>query len=186
MVKIVVYDLASENYKAFQGLPGLRREIRNVRVWCTERLHALGVQCTESVILVSPFREGMIEPAIRAIEDKYNALRGRLRDNGLALLLQPVIRVLPLTPMQYNTFRELAQRRIVEIVDSAIERISNLIDAISEITEEAKRRQTVYGLNRLERELSDLASRARDLEIPISTDYNYLIELIDEARRRLA
>jgi len=72
--KIVVYDLPSENYKVLKGT-GLEAKVRSVRVGCVERLHRLGLQCTESVIIVNPRRLSEVEATIETVNRKYEALR---------------------------------------------------------------------------------------------------------------
>lgn len=184
-MKVLVYDLPSENHKVLQSNRGLYSKVRATRVWCVERLHKLGVQCTMSVILVSPEREGLIEDAITSVKARYLGLSLALREGGVDLMMEPLIRVLPLTSEQEATMRELGARRLIEVIDSGIERINRLMEGLDEITEESQRRTVVYNLNRFESEVQDLASRAREVGIELPRDFEYLVSLIDEARRRL-
>jgi len=178
--KIVVYDLPSENYKIFQQ-NDLFEKVRNVRVKCVYKLHSLGLQCTESVILVSPSRIHQINEVIAEVEEAYTRLSGEVNVNFLI----PVIRVLDLTREQQETFTLLAKRRLVETIDSTINRISELIDCIEEITEETRRRTLRYRLNQLKREWNSILEASRELGIDVFRDLEYLIDLIDDARGRL-
>jgi len=55
--KAIVYDLPSENMRIYTD-GEVRDRVRAVRVRSTQLLHGLGVQCTESVILVPSTRVG--------------------------------------------------------------------------------------------------------------------------------
>jgi hypothetical protein len=165
---IVAYDLPSENIRALNS--ALARKVRAVRVASTELLHRLGLQCTESVILVAPSK-------VEYVGDTINRVRGlyaRLPDVTFA----PVIEVIRLTAEQQGQFITLAKRRLIERIDEGINRISELFDEIDAITEVRERRNIAYRLTRVRREYTSIMDLARDLGITdVSADY--LINLID-------
>jgi len=177
--KAVVYDLPSENQLR---LPAeLKAKVRNIRVQCTYALHKLGLQCTESVILVSPHRVSQIEETIREVREAYEALARR---EGLDNF-EPQIYVIPIYQTQYQPMRNLAVRRLQERLDESIDRISRVLETIDEITEEARRRQLKYRLNQLRREWLTIQQIANELGVDVSRDLEYLLELIDQARGRI-
>jgi len=184
LTKIVVYDLPSENLKILENAPEKDR-VRNVRVQCVTKLHSLGLQCTESVIIVSPSRVSRVGEVIEKVSQKYEGLRRELSHLALPNNFEPIIRVLDLTREQQETFTLLARRRLVTVIDSAINRINETIMAIEEITEEARRRALRYRLRQLRREWETIHEASRELGIDVSRDLEFLIDLIDDARRRL-
>jgi mevalonate kinase len=184
LTKILVYDLPSENFKALENTPE-KDKVRNVRVQCVQRLHTLGLQCTESVILVTPSRLNRVNEVVERVYQKYEELKREISHIGLNNNLTPVIRILDLTQEQQDTFVVLAKRRLMERIDESIERINEIIIAIDEITQEERRRALRYRLNQLRKEWSTVLEASRELGIDVSRDLEYLLDLIDNARGRL-
>jgi len=182
--KILVYDLPSENYKNLENTAE-KAKVRNIRVQCVMALHSLGLQCTESVILIAPSRLNRVNEVIEGVFTKYEALKREVSHLIPASNFKPIIRVLDLTRDQHETFLVLAKRRLIEAIDSAINRISELIDSLEEITEEGKRRLLRYRLTRLAKEWKTVHEIANELGIDVSSDLEYLLELIENARGRL-
>jgi len=178
--KIVVYDLPSENLSLFRGLD-VRETIRNTRIRCVYRLHSLGLQCTESVILVPPTHVHRIDEIIDYVSHEYNELSRTLAMPSFV----PLIRVLDITQEQREAFKDVAKRRLVERIDEGIERISGLIDEIDEITEPSRRKRVYYQLNSLRVEWLSIREVAGELGIDRGLEFSYLIDLIDQARQRL-
>ena len=179
-VKAIVYDLPSENQRQLRD-PEIKRKVRSVRVWSITLLHRLGVICTESVVLVPPSRVDKIERTINRVYELYRDTEEWISGRGVRVELEPIIRVLSLSNNQARELLPIAERRLLETIDNAIDRVSRVLDEIREITDENRRRRVRYGLNRLSREIDRLYEVARELGIDITRDYEYLVQLIDQA-----
>ena len=177
---VLVYDLPSENHNIF-GAPHVNNLVRNTRVTSTYLLHSLGVQCTESVILVPRENAGRVNSVIENVMENYRRLWNQIREMGLRIEIDPLIRVIQISGEQFNTFRELAERRLRERIEEAITRLERLSEEIHEITEEGKRRQIRRRLTVERREWLEISAIARELGINLSGDFTRVIELIDEA-----
>jgi len=175
ITKIVVYDLPSENQLGYQ--PSEKADIRRVRVRATQLLHMLGVQCTESVILVPRSRVNQINNIIQIVMNKYQELDNRL-NNTLGL---PIIRVLDLTIEQKEELIPIAKRRLIRELDRTINLVSRAIDELNETIEARERRKIINRIRRIARNWSRIFDIANELGIDLSRDYEYLVSLIDEA-----
>ena len=183
--RVVVYDLESENMNVFRG-SNVFDMVRTARIKCVLLLHSLGIPCTESVILVSPNKAEHVDRTIAMCREIYDRLNEQLRANGFNVRLQPLVQVLDLNTVQYTRLLPLAQRRLMSSLDRAIDRVSQIIDDLEAITDEARLRRARINLRRLANNWNRIISMARQLGIDLSTDYNVLVELIDEALRRCA
>jgi len=175
--QVLVYDLPSENQNITRSR-GCAEKVRNTRVMCTYRLHSLGLQCTESVILISPSQLERVDEVVTEVENLYMRLR---EETGISSLT-PIIRILGLTQEQQDTFTILAKRRLLERIDETIDRVTNILNMIDEMTDEARRRQLRYRLNQLEREWTSVSQICRELGIDVNRDLGYLLELIITVR----
>jgi mevalonate kinase len=128
----------------------------------------------------------MVETVLARVEGKYRELHEFLRNQGLHVELEPRIEVIDITPVQQQQFTRLAERRLIERLDISIDNVSRLIDSIAEITEEARRRTLRYRLTRLGVEWRTIQGLASELGIRLTEDFRYLIDLIDEAIRRVS
>jgi hypothetical protein len=182
-IKAVVYDLESENMNVFRGSP-MFDVVRTARVKCVLLLHGLGVPCTESVILVAPNKAQYVDRTIALVNETYERLNEQLRANGFNIRLQPIIQVLDLNTVQYTRLLPLAERRLMSSLDRAIDRVSQIIDDLEAITDEARLRRVRINLRRLANNWSRINDMARRLGIDLSRDYETLVDLIDEALRR--
>ena len=183
VVKVVVYDLGSENLMVFRGAEVFDK-VRAARVRCVQLLHSLGVQCTESVILVSPSKAQKVDGAIQKVKQIYLELNEALRANGFYVRLEPIIQVLDLTANQADRLIPLAERRLLASLDRAIDHVSRLLDELEAITEASRLRRVKANLRRLHNQWNSIFDMARRLGIDLSRDYETLIDLIDEALRR--
>jgi hypothetical protein len=182
-IKAVVYDLESENMNIFRGSPVFDM-VRSARVKCVLLLHGLGVQCTESVILVAPDKAQHVDRTIALVNEIYERLNEQLTANGFNVRLRPIIQVLDLNTVQYTRLLPLAERRLLSSLDRAIDRVSQIIDELGAITDEARLRRIRINLRRLSNNWRHINDMARRLGIDLSRDYETLVELIDEALRR--
>jgi len=179
----IVYDLESENLRVFRGTD-MFDKVRCARVTCATLLHSLGVQCTESVILVPPERASQIEAKIARVRQIYEQLNETLANNGFSIRLRPIIEVISLTQEQTSHLMPIAERRLLTSLDSAIDSVSRIIDELNNITEENRRRRIRVNLRRMANNWSRIFEVARQLGIDIQRDYHMLVELIVEALER--
>jgi len=174
-VKAIVYDLPSENIKEIANTR-LKKKVRSVRVSATYKLHGLGVQCTESVILVSPERVNAIDEAIAYVRSRYESLSREIR-----LQLTPIIEVLDLTQSQFDRLVPIAHRRLMRLLDEAIDRVSEAITRLRVETDERRVQRIIRNLRRMYRDWERVYRLARSLGIDISRDYEYLVSLLEGA-----
>jgi len=182
-VKAVVYDLESENQIVFSNSE-MKDYVRSCRVRCVQILHSLGVQCTESVVLIAPSRVEDIPRAVERVRQLYNALNETLRRNNLNVELRPIIEVLELTTDQANRLIPIAERRLIAALDAAIDHVNEVIESLNEITEASRRLRIRANLRRLSSNWQRIFEFSRQLGIDISRDYQYLVDLIDSAIER--
>jgi hypothetical protein len=79
-----------------------------VRSRATQLFHKLGVQATESVILISPEREKKVEESVAAVLKWYSDLQHELKVEGLDVRLEPVIEIMGLSSKQTQAYKNLA------------------------------------------------------------------------------
>jgi len=174
-IKILVYDLPSENKNILQQEE--KRDVRRARVRSVQILHALGIQCTESVILVPRSKISEIANVVSVVIRKYQELNNRL--NGVLGL--PIIRALDLTGEQKEALIPIAKRRLVNELDRTINLASRAIDELNEIVEQEEQRKIINRIRRIARNWDRIYDIANELGIDLSRDYEYLVSLIDEA-----
>jgi len=180
MGKVLVYDLTSENRRVLRNTQ-FYDTLRNVRVKATRLLHSLGVQCTESVILIANNNQSNIQNVIDIVNREYERVLEDIRSALDITLPSPIIRVLDITQEQYDIFVELAQRRLRENIDMQIDRVSLIIELNRSIEEGRNIRNMVISLRRLKKEWIRIKQQCRALDIPLEDEIGYLIELIDQA-----
>jgi hypothetical protein len=171
--KILVYDLPSESLKDLDKES--KDKVRTARVTSTKLLHSLGVQATESVILVAPSKVSKIEQIVQKVNELYSSLR---------LELHPNIVVLPLFAEQQVSLSTLARARVEEKIDEAINRINILLNNISTITQSSTRRRIRANLQETRKQFITLKQFCDELGIQ-NLDFDYLISLIDQATSKL-
>jgi len=176
--KILVYDLPSENQILINNI-AIKEKIRNKRVRAIQLLHSLGLQCTESVIIIPKEKFSKIDNIISKVNEIYNSLKNDNDIRELDINLEPIIKVLDLTIEQTNQLIEIAKRRLIESLDNAINRVSEILDNLNQIAEEERRKRILRNLRRLRSNWGDIFEIANKLGIDITRDYEYLINLID-------
>jgi len=182
-ISVLVYDLPSENYRVIQNSSFYDR-VRALRVYAITKLHGLGVQCTESVILVSPSNMSRVQDIINDIMVRYSDVKREMEYHGIFLEFKPIIKVLSLTQQQTETFIELARRSLIRRIDEAIGRASRLLEDIELIVEEEKRRRIRYQTTQTIKEWSTILDFARELGIDVTREVEYLIEVLERIIER--
>jgi len=175
---IVVYDLISENWGVLKNTEYVHK-LRAARIRATELLHRLGVLCAESVILVNGGRMDEVNRVIDEVKKTYDAVLSEIEGALGVAFPRPIIRILELTPQQYATFTELAERRLREAIDSNIDRVSSLSERLEDVRGSARVKNLLTSLRKLRREWIKIRENVVALGIPLKDDIDYLIELID-------
>jgi len=178
-VRILVYDLVSENRSAVKG-SRFERKIRNLRVAVTWMLHQLGIQCTESVILVPDTRAPQVEDVANRIMEMYSRVLSEAEGALGVALPRPVIMLLSITKDQFTAFRKLAERRLREMLEANIERVRTIAKNIDEIDDPDRARSLVSSLRRLKYEWLNIRKHVVDLRIGIKDDIDRLVRMIDD------
>jgi hypothetical protein len=180
-IRLVVYDLTSENRPILKDTVFFGR-LKSLRMRATQRLHKLGIPCTESVILVHKRNENKIQYVIDRILSDYSYLLAEIRSNLSVNLPQPVIRVLSVTEDQLGVFRELAERHIRNLIDAHVDRVSSIFEG----QDGRDLRRLIRSLKKLRREWERIRKIVEDLEVGLGQEIDYLLDLIDEAIFRIA
>jgi hypothetical protein len=180
-IKAIVYDLTSENRPILKDTVFFGR-LKSLRMRSTQRLHKLGIPCTESVILVHERNVGKIQYVIDRILSDYSCLLAEIRSNLSVNLPQPVIRVLSVTEDQLGVFRELAERHIRNLIDAHVDRVSSIFEG----QDGRDLRRLIRSLKKLRREWERIRKIVEDLEVGLGQEIDYLLDLIDEAIFRIA
>lgn len=181
---IVAYDLPSENRKEIVDSEAYTL-VRATRVYSVYRLHSLGVECTESVIMVSPSMNSEVSKTIENVYGKYRELNRRLKSKGLTELPEPLIKTIKLTSEQKIDFKTLAERRLKEKLDEAIERLANLLEEVENIVEEEKKKRIEYNVNRQRKELERVKKYAEELNLECNNKFELLEQLYSRVVEKL-
>jgi hypothetical protein len=175
-IRLVVYDLTSENRPILKDTVFFGR-LKSLRMRATQRLHKLGIPCTESVILVQKRNENKIQYVIDRILSDYSDLLAEIRSELSVNLPQPIIRVLSVTEDQLGVFKELAERHIRNLIDAHVDRVSSIFEG----QDGRDLRRLIRSLKKLRREWERIRKIVEDLEVGLGQEIGYLLDLIDEA-----
>ena len=177
-MRILVYDLVSENRKRIQK-SRFRKKVRAIRVKATEMLHQLGVQCTESVILVPDARASSIDDVINKINGMFFKILSDVENTLGITLPRPVIRPLTITEDQFAVFKELAERRLREALGANIDRVSKIAKSHADRKGSRRAGSLISSLKKLKREWLNIRRHVLDLGINVQSDIDRLVKMID-------
>src|SRR5207249_6551443 len=97
-------------------------KVTSCRVKSADRLHALGLPSSNSVILIpSSIPEQAIDDAITQTEKDYNQLNELLKSVGLPSVGNPYIRKVAIVKFQFGVFRDMAERKLIERLEGAMD-----------------------------------------------------------------
>ena len=181
---VLVYDLPSENQFAYKN-DKTYSKVRGTRVSCTYKLHSLGVECTQSVILVPESNKDKIPKVIKEVFDSYKELNNFLAKNNFPEIDMPIIKAIEISVKQKEDFKTIAQRTLKDKLDKAIDRLATLINELDNILEEEKRKRIRYNLMKQKRELDRIEKFAKELGIETNHKFELLTELYNEAINKL-
>lgn len=180
---VLAYDLPCEHRKIFARDQAVQKTVQRTRWDCTYMLHNLGLQCTQSVILVGPSQEQNVDRVLLYVQESYRRLQERLNASGYAAELTPDLEKIQIHTEQVPQFVRLASTALNRKVDAAIQHLSDLIDTIPQLN----RRQTHslrYRIPREVREWNSIAEMAEQYGID-TRNVRYLLSLFEEAHNRV-
>jgi hypothetical protein len=184
MARLLTYDLGSENTKELSTTEAYNM-VHSVRVLCTQWLHKLGTQTTESVLFVPECREDRIKETIERVERSYRELNKRLKEQGLKVELEPILVVHKVATYQVSVYKKLAERAIVKKISKAIEDLEGLRERLDGENTPSKRRRNLYNVNRQIKAWEDIAQILDNLDIIKPEHYNQLMDLMQKTRAEI-
>jgi len=176
---VIAYDLPSENHVSIKD-ENVKMEIRNVRVNATYKLYKLGVNATNSVILVPLSNSDKIDKTIEEVNELYEKLNESIKTRGYGSIGKPLIKKIKILEYQYVDFKELAEKQLMEKLDEQISKLANVISELNEIVEEEKRKKMKYNVNRLSKEIKELEKIASDLELKTNGKFELISEMLKQ------
>uniref|UniRef100_A0A7J3JQ15 Uncharacterized protein n=1 Tax=Ignisphaera aggregans TaxID=334771 RepID=A0A7J3JQ15_9CREN len=179
-MKIVVYDLVSENHKIVKEL-GLERKFRNLRIYCTRLLYSLGIPSTESVVIVSHNNYNRIEEVISQVKEKYEDF---YYENNLNLP-KPIIKQLELTFEQGSVFLEVAKNRLLTTIDEQIDKLVSIYDSLQINGTRENVDKLLRNMKRIRREWAKVKETCLELGINVESQIDYLINVCDDLIQHL-
>jgi hypothetical protein len=181
----VTYDLACENRSDFEGNSVAKKSVANLRWDCGQRLHALGLQMTQSQILVAPDKNSKIAETKQYIMTKYAALQELLAQTIPDVDLNTIVVISQVQgAMQLGQFTYLVQQSLINKIDKAMDGINDTIEnLVNGQLNEAQVQRLHY---RLPSDISEMRTVQQMAEaFGIDTrDVRYLIDLLGQAHSR--
>lgn len=177
-MKILVYDLPSENNKVFSD--EVKIAVRSVRILSTYYLHRLGVLTTESVILIPDSRCDLIDATIKKVRNSYDGLKDKYPD--YSKYFNPILKVLDTTEQQKTELIDIAVIALKKALEGAIEKIELILQ---EETNPKKIKNIIYSLNRSYKEWIDIWEKAKNLGINLDHKFQELIDLINYTKEKI-
>jgi hypothetical protein len=120
---LVIYDLPSGYIGAIRDTR-LRNLFNRARSKCSNLLRRNGINITEGVLLVPKERIPETEGAIKAIREIYLRLWMKVEETGTEDLsygdVEPLLIMVRLSEDQFEAFREVARRRLLESYGTVI------------------------------------------------------------------
>jgi len=170
---VVAYDLPTKTVEVEKDSNKDRRKkaIRmweQCRLWCTEKLHKLGLPTTMSVILTARSREE-IEWVIEQVRERYRRLSEELVRLGYSPVREPVIKVIPVLEFQWVHWKDLAEMNLRERLQRILEDLRKLAEAVRSIVVVSREdvRKAKDRLAQIRRRYRELIKKAQELDIVV-------------------
>jgi hypothetical protein len=142
---VVIYDLPSGYIGAIKDTR-LKNLFIRARSKCSNLLRRNGINITEGILLVPKERIPETEGAIRAIKEIYLQLWKKLEEAGTEGLsygdVEPLLLMVKLSEDQFEAFREVARKRLLESYSTAIRYLTEAARKVAE----AKSEEELYRL----------------------------------------
>ena len=143
-------------------------QIATVRQKAQKLCQSKGLLATTSLVLCSDkrTREELIEVK-ETVERWYSALNGLLKTYNLPEIGAPTVKPIPLIEIQFVDMAELSKAKLIETLNSSIERVTELLKADMNEIPEDKRKTMTYRLEHERRELAETKRLASEIGIDV-------------------
>lgn len=191
---VVLWDFPSENQWFFKPQKYERKAtlkhkkwgktlVRNKRISATTLMYKLGLAATQSAILVAKQNISKIKETIDIVRAIYEALNKQLVLEGFPPVGNPHIDNVPIIHTQFVTFKDRAQRILIEKLDKQIDDLALKMEQLVNITENNRKKH----VNRIKGHIRDLDKTdrlARELGINVH-ESDLLAEMLGKALQNL-
>jgi hypothetical protein len=188
MTRSIQYDLGSENLKALD-VPDWKRRVKNVRSSCVQKLHKIGLQTTESVLIVPECREDKIDGVVEWVQGKYaNLIKGLAQEGAskeLLEALEPIIAVDHLTGEQTKSKKKLAERAMIKKLNEALDCATKLQERLEGILSPEARHNALLNVSEQIENWENISSIADNLGLYLPESKNQLLKLLEEAKAKV-
>jgi len=181
---VLAYDLPSENLTEIKRAEQKNR-VEVVRSTATQLFHKLGVQTTESVILIAPEHERKVKESIEKVLHMYELLGRDLRKEGLDVELEPLIRVIGLSSAQTRAYKDLAVRYIERKAGESADYLERTVNRLEEIKSPKAINRVLKNLERHRRGWEEIQRLASGLDLSNDWDIPRILDQIDRVAARV-
>jgi len=185
---LVVYDIPSGNRVDLENPEHVHR-VETVRSKATQLFHKLGVQTTESVILISPERENRVDETVELVKKWYGDLERQLHKEGLDIELEAIIEVLGLSSKQTEAYKKLAVNFIEKKAGDSGRYCERVFNGLEENRSAKSILKILKNLEKHRRSWAEIQKLC--CEMKLSNDWNIpkilagIDDVIEVARKRL-
>jgi pyruvate-formate lyase-activating enzyme len=166
---VIVYDLPSECMKNLSD--ETRQKLRTARVKSVKVLHKLGLQCTESVILVPGINVDKVSQAIEKVAQFYSEVSD-INEN-------PEIEIIEISTVQKNQYLKIAKRYLDK-------RINEIAFIAQNLTNNGNSRRR-YQIAQLIKEYKHVLNLANSLGLATSyvSDFEQVINYLSDSVQQI-
>lgn len=181
---LVAYDLPSENIKALKH-SGFYHQVESVRSTSVQFFHKLGVQTTESVILIAPEHEKQVKETIELVTKLYAGLQHDLNVAKIDVKLDPMIRIIGLSSAQTRAYRDLAVRYIEKKAAESGDYLEAVMERLEELKSPKAIRKALKNLERHRKGWAEIQSLVCELSLSNDWDIPRILNQIDRVISRV-
>lgn len=174
-LKVLVYDLTSENSQ-FAKKNNIQKQLRRIRISCTRLINSIGVQCTESVIIVYPQFFDSINDVISKVYEKYNTF---CRNYDISIP-QPHITLLTIPQNQADGLLQITKNHLIKNIDSNINNLCAIFDCLQIKNYDIDIKKIVKHIRKIKNEWLRIKSYIITLNINLDDEINYLISICND------
>jgi hypothetical protein len=166
---VLVYDLPSECQKNLSDETKAR--LRSARVKSVKVLHRLGLQCTESVILVPSVNVDKINEAIEKVSEYYSEVSD--------ISETPEIEIIEISTVQKNQYLKIAKRYL----DKRINEIAQIAQTLDNNGNGRRK----YQISQLVKEYKHILNLANSLGLATSyvSDFEQVINYLSDTAQQI-
>lgn len=180
---MIVYDFPSENITRFESVEQ-RRRVGDTRIRACRLLRGVGLNATDSLILVPKELVKKAEDRVASVKRLYRELEAEFKNNGVDIRLEPEIRLLPLDREQFNELLPMARRRVLARLQRGRGIIENYLQWLSTNIDSVDKKRVLSNVVHLLNDLRRMCEQAKMLGINAFTEYKKIEELVESGIRR--